>query len=609
MTGESKLRSESDMEPRSPPQASIHEKPQQSQAEMASEIAMAAKNMGISNSKKAENAQSNAKEETQGTAAAGTGPESPETAAIPTVSEDFGKEDHEYISGYKLYAALFGIMSVFFLVLLDFSITATAIPYITSDFHRLQDIGWYGSAYVLSSAALQPFTGKLYTYLNVKYTFLFFVFIFEIGSLLCAVSTSSMFFILGRTIAGLGSSALENGALNLVAGAVPLHKRPFYNGIVFAVCQTGIVLGPLIGGALTQYASWRWCFYINLPIGVVSSLFLFFTHVPEETLKPPFSLALLRRIIPELDLTGFALFAPTTVMFLIALHWGSTEHGWSSPVVIGLFAASGVTLTLFSLWEWHVGEKSLIPFHLIKRRRVWASAMESTTLFSLNYVGVNYVPIYFQAVKGVGPSLSGVYMLPSILTQLLSLVISGALVTRIGYYLPFSVLSGATTAVACGLISTWNPKTLTAAWIGHQILFGLRGLGLQMSPGAIAFLLFVENLASAIFTVGGNVIFTQTLTRQVSILAPSVSPEAALAVGGSAEAVRGLLPPGSPELHGLLLAFSESINAVFYLLVALGAVSFAASWGMGWVNVRKKAAVENSAEGVVEGSRGSDGVE
>ncbi|KAF4872290.1 Efflux pump mokI [Colletotrichum siamense] len=580
---------------------------------MAAEMTMTATNMGISSSKKAENAHGDAQREIQGTAAPDTGPESPEADANPAVNGDFGKEDHEYISGYRLYAALFGIMSVFFLVLLDFSITATAIPYITSDFHRLQDIG---------CAALQPFTGKLYTYLNVKYTFLFFVFIFEIGSLLCAVSTSSMFFILGRTIAGLGSSALENGALNLVAGAVPLHKRPFYNGIVIAVCQTGIVLGPLIGGALTQYASWRWCFYINLPIGVVSSLFLFFTHVPEETLKPPFSLALLRRIIPELDLTGFALFAPTTVMFLIALHWGSTEHGWSSPVVIGLFAASGATLVMFTFWEWHVGEKSLIPFHLIKRRRVWASAMQSTTLFSLNYVGVNYVPIYFHAVKGLGPSLSGVYMLPSILTQLLSLVISGALVTRIGYYLPFSVISGATTTVACGLISTWNPDTLTAAWIGHQILFGLRGLGLQMSvisvqnavtpaqsPSAIAFLLFVENLASAVFTVVGNVIFTQTLTRQVSILAPSVSPEAALAVGGSAEAVRSLLPAGSPELHGLLLAFSDSINAVFYLLVALGAVSFAASWGMGWVNVRKKVTEQNGTEGVVEGARGSDGVE
>lgn len=168
-------------------------------------------------------------------------------------------------------------------------------------------------------------------------------------------------------------------------------------------------------------------FYINLPIGAVSGLFLLFTHIPDETLKPPFSFALLRSIVPELDLTGFALFAPTTIMFLLALEWGSSEYGWSSPTVIGLFAGSGATLILFLLWEWRVGERALIPFHQLKRRIIWASIIQNTTLFVNNFVGVNYVPIYFQAVRGVGPSLSGVYTLPSILMQLLSLIITGAL--------------------------------------------------------------------------------------------------------------------------------------------------------------------------------------
>ncbi|KAF7515193.1 hypothetical protein G7054_g14704 [Neopestalotiopsis clavispora] len=529
-----------------------------------------------------------------------TAPAAAEIAANPTGSDDFGREDEGYISGYKLFAALFGIVSVFFIVLLDFSIIATAIPYITSDFHRLQDVGWYGGAYQLSCAALQPLTGKLYTYLSAKRTFLVFVAIFEVGSLLCGVATSSTFFIIGRTVAGLGTSGLENGALTLIAGAVPLQKRPFG--------QIGIVVGPLIGGVLTQYATWRWCFYINLPIGAVSVLFLCFTHIPDETLKPPFSLALFRSIIPNLDLTGCALFAPATVMFLLALQWGSDEYGWSSPIVIGLFVGSGVTSILFAFWECHVGENALIPFHLVKKRIVWTSTIHNCFLFITNAVGATYIPIFFQAVKGVGPSLSGVYTLPSILTQLLTLIISGALVTRLGYYLPFGILGAAVTAVACGLISTWGPNTSRAEWIGYQILFGLRGMALQtavismqnaVTPAqnavVMAFLVFVQSMMAAISNIVGNAIFTQTLAQQVSLLAPSVSPEAALAAGGSAEAVRALLPAGSPELGGLLLAYSKSINAVFYMLVAVGGICFAASWGMGWVDIRKKAPGEIEA--------------
>jgi hypothetical protein len=115
------------------------------------------------------------------------------------------------------------------------------------------------------------------------------------------------------------------------------------------------------------------------------------------------------------------------------------------------------------------------------------------------------------------------------------------------------------------------------------------------SPTVIAFMVFVDNLVAAIFTIVGNLIFTQTLTRQVSVLAPSVSPKAVLAVGGGAEAVRSLLPPGSPELPGLLLAFSNSVNAVFYLLTALALMSFTAAWGMGWMDIRKKVRAENEA--------------
>ncbi|KAI0965942.1 putative MFS multidrug transporter [Xylaria arbuscula] len=579
---------------RSSPLPSTSEKIQQGQAERAPEIIATTLQRGGSDSEKSHNS-----------IQAGDAQVATSGSTNPISNDVFGTEDEEYISGYKLFAALVGIISAFFIVLLDFSIISTAIPYITSDFHRLQDVGWYGGAYQLSSAALQPLTGKLYTYLSAKRTFIFFIVIFEIGSLLCAVSTSSTFFILGRTVAGVGVAGLENGALTLIAGAVPLHKRPLYTGLVFAVGQVGIVVGPLIGGALTQYVTWRWCFYINLPIGVVSVLFLFFTHIPDETLKPPFSFALLHSIVPHLDLIGCVLLAPATVMFLLALQWGASDYGWSSPTVIGLFAGSGATTILFCIWESRVGDDALIPFSLVKKRIVWTSTAQNSFLFITNAVGANYVPIYFQAVKGVTPSLSGVYTLPSIITQLLSTVISGALLGKVGYYLPFGILGGALTAVACGLISTWDLRTSTAQLIGYQILFGLRGMALQVSvisiqhtvapaqsPIAITFLVFAQNLLGAIFSVAANATFTQTLTRQVSARAPSVSPEAALAAGGGAEAVRALVPPGSPELDGLLLAYAKSVNGVFYLLLAVAIGSFAAAWGMGWFDIREKKAPE-----------------
>ncbi|KAI0811599.1 major facilitator superfamily transporter [Xylaria sp. FL0064] len=461
-----------------------------------------------------------------GPTAVRTAPESPETAANPMSHDGFRTEDDEYISGYKLFAALVGIISVFFIVLLDFNIISTST------------VGWYGGAYRLSSAALQPLTGKLYTYLSAKRTFLFFVAIFEIGSSLCAVSTSSTFFILGRAVAGLGTSGLENGALTLISGAVPLHKRPFYTGIVFAVGQIGIVVGPLIGGVFTQYVTWRWCFYINLIIGAISVVFLFFTHIPDETLKPPFSFALLRSIGPNLDLTGCALFAPATVI---------------SPTVIGLFAGSGTTTILFYLWECRVGEAALIPFHLVKRRIVWTSTVQNSFLLITNFVGATYVPIYFQAVKGVPNTIR--------FTR------DGTTNSKYSHYLKIYPFQRAISAV----ISVQNAVTPA------------------QSPVAITFLVFVQNLLAAIFTIVGNAIFTQTLIRQVSIPAPSVSPEAALAAGGGAEAVRALLPLGSPELGGLLLAYSKSVNAVFYLLVAVAVVCFTPAWGMGWVDIRKKA--------------------
>lgn len=231
--------------------------------------------------------------------------------------------------------------------------------------------------------------------------------------------------IVGRAVAGLGSSGLINGALTIIAACVPLVKRPVYLGIMMSISQFGTVLGPLIGGALTQYTTWRWCFYINLPIGGVTAALLLCITVPDRTAKDGTSLANIVR--EKLDLLGFSIFAPAAIQFFLALEWGGVSYRWDSAKIIGLLCGAAGTLCVFLAWEYRKGDGAMIPFSMMRRRVVWSSCFVVCFFFggmlSMSY----YLPIYFQAVKGVSPTLSGVYLLPSILSQILFSVLSGVL--------------------------------------------------------------------------------------------------------------------------------------------------------------------------------------
>lgn len=218
-----------------------------------------------------------------------------------------------------------------------------------------------------------------------------------------------------------------------------------------------------------------------MPIGGALGLILVFLSIPDLTVKPPFTLALVRKTIPELDLIGFSLFAPAAIMFLLALQWGGNSHPWNSSVVIGLFVGAGVTAIIFAFWERRVGDRAMIPGGVVKQRIVWSSAVNGMAMMGIILTAAQYMPLYFQGVKGEGPAMSGVDMLPSILGQLTAVLLSGGLVQRLGYYLPFSVASGIISAIGNGLVSTYRPWTATAYWAGTQVLLGLgRGVGMQM---------------------------------------------------------------------------------------------------------------------------------
>ncbi|KAH6611957.1 efflux pump protein [Boeremia exigua] len=525
------------------------------------------------------------------------------------VERDEIKSDHQderiYLEGFRLAIVLASVTLVTFLVLLDTSILGTAIPRITTEFHSLSDVGWYIGAYNLTAATLQPLSGKLYSKFSNKYTYLTFTMVFEIGSLVCGLAKSSSIFICGRVIAGLGAAGLFNGALTIISSSVPLDKSPIYTGILAGITQLGIVAGPLIGGALTEHVSWRWCFYINLPVGGAAAAVLFmFITVPEIVQKEPLSAALILKVLPELDLIGFALFAPTATMFLMALQFGSgNTYAWNSATVIGLFCGSGVAALIFIGWEFRVGDRAMIPGSMLRKRIVWTSCIFGAALMCCNIISSNWLPTYFQAVKGEGPTLSGIHILPSVLGALLTIIVTGAAISRLGYYLPWGFFCGLVTAIGAGLISMWTPTTSTARWVGYQILFGAgRGAGMQVPiiaaqnavpaaqiPIAMATLIFFQNFSVSIAAVVSNTIFSQTLAATIPKYAPSVSPAAALEAGSGASAVRDIIPIGhADELDGLLRAYSESLRNIFYLLAGLAVLATVASSGMGLKDVRKK---------------------
>ncbi|PSS25083.1 hypothetical protein M430DRAFT_96323 [Amorphotheca resinae ATCC 22711] len=510
----------------------------------------------------------------------------------------------EYLTGLKLAVVVASVALSCFLMLLDNLIVSTAIPRITDRFHSLPDIGWYASAYMFGSAAPQLLTGKIYTHFNTKWTYLTFFSIFELGSLLCGAAASSSMFIVGRAVAGFGAAGIIIGALTIISSCVAKERRPALLGMTMGFNQLGLVAGPLIGGAITSYSNWRWCFYINLPVGAVAAVAIILLRIPQQTVKPP-AMTVLRQLHHKLDLIGFVLFAPAVLQLLLALQYGGNQFLWNSSRVIGLFCGSAATFVVWFLWNWRKGNGALLPPAMVGRTAVWTSGVYQGLLMSANYGGIYFLPVYFQAINNAGPMLSGVYLLPTILPQLVTAASSGFIISKIGYVMPLAFFCTVLLSTASGLYSLLQPGSSTGEWVGFQIIGGIgSGAGLQVAVNAIqavttgaelssgmAFMVFGQSLTPAIALSLYNVIFEATLKKQLAQRAPDVNAQAIINAG--ATGYRSLVQPS--DLNAVLKAYADSIDHVFYLVAALAALAACCgvfACGMGWNDVRKKNAIK-----------------
>ncbi|KAF2655665.1 putative aflatoxin efflux pump [Lophiostoma macrostomum CBS 122681] len=482
-----------------------------------------------------------------------------------------------------------------FLISLDRLILSTAIPRITDTFSSLADISWYGSAYMLTLSSFQLPWGKVYTFYNPKLVFLVAIFLFELGSTVCGAAPSSVAFIVGRAIAGLGAAGIMNGAIIIIVVTVPLAKRPVYQGLLGAVFGVSSVAGPLLGGLFTEKVSWRWCFYINLPCGAVAvAVLILCLHLPKkETHK-----ASLWEQFKKMDPLGTACLLPSVVCLLLALQWGGTTYPWGSWRIILLFVLFGITFIAFLAVQIWMPDTAILPMRILLRRTIAAAFLYTITSYPSMFVLSYYIPIFFQALKNWSPVSSGLANLPFMLSLVISLIGAGGAVKKLGYPAPFMIASSLLAPIGAGLITTWPIDVRHGMWIGYQVLSGF-GLGLGMMgpnlsaqivlpkddvPLGVSLMTVGQNLGGAIWLSVAQNLFADDLASKLSAI-QGLGLDPAKVVQLGATEIRKVVP--EQYLAQVLVAYRSGLQKAFYLAVGLACVGMIGAVSVEWRSVKE----------------------
>ncbi|KAK0125395.1 hypothetical protein ONS95_000587 [Cadophora gregata] len=529
------------------------------------------------------------------------------------------EEDLQYPHGLKLWIILGALCLAVFLVALDQTIISTAIPKITDRFKSIQDIGWYGSSYLLTATALQPTFGRIYTIFDIKYTFMSAIIIFEIGSLVCATAPSSNALIVGRAVAGMGVGGLFSGAVVILAYCLPLRKRPAAFGLIGGMWGIASVAGPLLGGVFTDKISWRWCFYINLPIGAVSLVVIyFFLRITRD--NNPENLSIKQRVL-KLDLIGASILVPAVICLLLALQWGGSTYPWNNSRIIGLFVGFGLLTIIFVYTQIRLGDRGTLPPRLFKNRNV-AFALAFALFFGAGFFAIIfYLAIYFQSVKGSSATKAGIQLLPLLISTVVSSIVTGGLITAIGYYVPVMLFCMVLYAIGAGLITTFDTHTPFAKWFGYQIITGAGiGVGFQGGivvvqtvlpladvPVATACVSFFQTLGGALFIAVAQTLFQNGLLTGIEKYAPTLPAQLFLKSG--ATQIRELLRElgQENELENVLRAYVDGLKGTFWITAACAIVAFFCCVGLEWRSVKDGHGQEKEAEGEDVEKKGEEG--
>jgi EmrB/QacA subfamily drug resistance transporter len=489
------------------------------------------------------------------------------------------------LAGRALATVFAALMLGMFLAALDQTIVSTALPTIVGDLGGLNHLSWVVTSYLLASTVSTPIYGKLGDMYGRKPVFLAAILIFLAGSMLAGLSRSMTELIAFRALQGAGAGGLMVGAQAIIADIVPPRQRGRYMGLIGSVFAVASVAGPLLGGFLVDQISWRWVFYVNMPIGALAILVVIFRlhlHQPHNRHR--------------IDYLGAVLLSGGVGALILLTSWGGTEHAWGSPTIVGLAVAGVVLLAAFVVQE-RRAEEPMVPPALFRSGVFRVSSAMGATIGMAMFGAIIFIPVFLQLVYGASATGSGLRMIPLMVGLLVASVASGRAISRIGRYRAFPIAGTAILVVGMFLLSQLGVGT--APWVAsaYMLVVGV-GIGLVMQ----VLVLVVQNDAdprdigvatsTATFfrSVGGSfgvaifgTIFATRLSHQLAHLPHDVVARLGAGVHLSPAAARAL----PPAVHAdFLAAFAHALHGVFLFGMVLAIVPFVLSWFLKEVPLR-----------------------
>ena len=503
------------------------------------------------------------------------------TTAIP--SED----QIPVLTHRRILVIISALMLGMFLAALDQTIVSTALPTIVADLHGASHLSWVVVAYLLASTVSTPLWGKLGDQYGRKVFFQGAILIFLVGSVLSGISHSMLELIICRAIQGLGSGGLFVGTQAIVGDIVPPRERGRYQGLFGAVFGVASVIGPLLGGVFVEQLSWRWIFYINIPVGAIA-LAVVAAQVPGN----------LRRVHHVIDYLGTLTLVIAVTGLVLFTSLGGTTYAWGSGPIIAFGVVGAIFLVIFGIVEQRAVEP-VLPLHLFSIRAFSISNLVGFIVGFAMFGAITFLPLFFQISRGDSPTISGLELLPLMVGMLSVSIASGQYISRSGRYRMFPIIGAALVTVGLFLLSLMGIGTSLILSAIYMAVLGM-GLGSVMqvlvliAQNAVPYSELGVATSGATFfrSIGGSfgaaifgAIFSNVLVGNLRTQLGTTSLPANFRSSGITPAVLNRLP--TAVHHAIAIAYTDSIRSVFVLAAPIAVIAFIAAWFIPHLELRQ----------------------